>query len=171
MWFDTEPYFMQLLASDKSWWEEYSSWYEGEGPFPERPLQLPALTRLSSAGLILMGMVPFVTVLIGVYCYAKGRWVDLLKPAAANRVIVGTLPVLFLFNTAGVIALTLRMPVFNAMKASYLLNSTPAFMVFLGIGTMCCEQISVLKRMLFLFYGALFLLVTVHILHIVSKTL
>jgi hypothetical protein len=77
------------------------------------------------------------------------------------------LPVLLAFNAAGIIALTMRLPIYNSMKASYLLNSTPAFMMFLALGVMQWEKNAVLRRIVLIMFSALFTLVTVHVLHIV----
>jgi len=68
---------------------------------------------------------------------------------------------------AGIIALALRLPVFNSMKPSYFLNSMPAFMMFIALGVMLWEKNKILRRTVLLTSGALFTLVTVHVLHIV----
>jgi hypothetical protein len=66
-----------------------------------------------------------------------------------------------------VIAITLRLPVYNAMKPSYFLISTPALMIFLALGAALCEKRAALKWILSILLGALFALATAHVLHIV----
>jgi hypothetical protein len=75
-------------------------------------------------------------------------------------------PVLLISNAAIIIALALRLPVYSAMKASYFLNSMPAFAVFLGIGLQSCANRHILKKSISIIFGALFILVSLHILHI-----
>ena len=76
-------------------------------------------------------------------------------------------PVLLAFNVAGIIALAMRLPVYNAIKPSYLLNAMSAFMVFIALGAMFLEKNRILRRTVLVTSGALFALVTVHVLHIV----
>jgi hypothetical protein len=75
-------------------------------------------------------------------------------------------PVLLIGNTVGIIALALRLPVFSAMKASYFLNSLPAFAVFLSLGLMSYEKNKRLKWIIVTLFGVIFALVSLHILHI-----
>lgn len=167
MWFDTEPYFVRFLNDDKAWWNHYFSWYRGEENFPDKNLGLSGLTALSGSGLITLGLFPLALIIIGFYYYISGKWSILMQPTAAAKISMSMFPVLFAFNAAGIIALTLRLPVYNSMKASYFLNSMPAFMVFLGIGLMSFEKTKILRRTVLILFGLLFTLVMLHILHIV----
>jgi hypothetical protein len=167
MWFDTEPYFLSYLDSNQDWWQRYYAWYRGQGPFPGRNPSLSGLTLLSGDGLILLGLVPLVLIVIGLALCVSGRWSRLFRATPAQAAALGLFPTLLAFNAAGVIALTLRLPVYNAMKPSYFLISTPAFMIFLGLGAMLCEKHPLSKWTLSVLLGALFALAIAHVLHIV----
>jgi hypothetical protein len=84
-----------------------------------------------------------------------------------HRASLSLFPVLLGFNIAGIIALTLRLPVYNSIKPSYLLNAMPAFMIFIALGLMLLEKNKILRRTTLVALGTLFALVTVHMLHIV----
>jgi hypothetical protein len=75
-------------------------------------------------------------------------------------------PALLFTNAVGIIALSVRLPVFSAMKASYFLTSLPAFAVFLSLGLMPCEKNKILKCIICIAFGVLFTLAILHILHI-----
>ena len=74
---------------------------------------------------------------------------------------------LLLFNAAGIVLLGVKAPVYSSMKAVYFLNALPAFSVFLGFGVMLFEEIRYVRYILGSIFGLLFLLVTIHILHII----
>jgi len=137
MWFDTEPYF------------------------------LSSSTMFAAAGLILLGLVPLALLLIGGFLCVRGKWKKLFDTSPANRASMSLFPVLLASNIAGIIALTMRLPVYNAIKPSYLLNAMSAFMVFIALGVMFLEKNRILRRTMLVTSGALFVLVTVHVLHIV----
>ena len=167
MWFDTEPYFLSFLDANGDWWQHYYSWYRGEEPFPGRNPSLSRWTTLSAAGLILLGLVPLALVLIGGFLCVSGKWKSLFKASPAHRASLSLFPVLLGFNIAGIIALTMRLPVYNSIKPSYLLNAMPAFMIFIALGVMLLEKNKILRRTTLVALGTLFALVTVHMLHIV----
>jgi len=167
MWFDTEPYFLSFLDANGDWWQHYYSWYRGEGPFPGKNPSLSRVTMFSAAGLILLGLVPLVLVLIGGFLCVSGKWKTLFKASPVHRASLSLFPVLLGFNIAGIIALTMRLPVYNSIKPSYLLNAMPAFMIFIALGVMLLEKNKILRRTTLVALGTLFTLVTVHMLHIV----
>ena len=70
------------------------------------------------------------------------------------------------FNAAGVVLLSVRLPVFSAVKASYILISLPAFAVFLSLGLMSCEKWERARWAAAGALGLLFALSCVHIVHI-----
>ncbi len=76
--------------------------------------------------------------------------------------------VLLLANLTGVVLLTLRAPVFSSVKPSYLLNSIPAFAVFLALGTAALEQKRGAKLILAGIFGIIFILVTLHVLQLTA---
>ena len=61
----------------------------------------------------------------------------------------------------------MRLPVYNSIKPSYLLNAMPAFMIFIALGVMLLEKNKILKRTTLVASGTLFAFVTVHMLQIV----
>jgi hypothetical protein len=149
------------------WWQRYYSWYRGQGPFPGRNPSLSGLTILSGDGLILLGLVPLVLVAIGFALCVSGRSSRLFQVTPAQSAALSLFPTLLAFNAAGVIALTLRLPVYNSMKPSYFLISTPALMIFLALGAALCEKRAAIKWILSILLGALFALAITHVLHIV----
>jgi len=167
MWFDTEPYFLSFLDRNDDWWQRYNSWYRGEGPFPGKNPSLSRLTLFAAAGLILLGLVPLALLLIGGFLSVSGKWKRLFDTSPAIGTCMSLFPVLLAFNVAGIIALAMRLPVYNAIKPSYLLNAMSAFMVFIALGAMFLEKNRILRRTVLVTSGALFALVTVHVLHIV----
>jgi hypothetical protein len=167
MWFDTEPYFLSFLDANGDWWRHYYAWYRGEEPFPGKNPAFSRLAMLSAGGLILLGLVPLALLLVGGFLYVSGKWTTLFKASPVDRAGLSLFPVLLGFNIAGIIALTVRLPVFNSIKPSYLLNAMPAFMIFIALGVMLLEKNKILRRATFLAVGMLFTLVTVHVLHIV----
>jgi hypothetical protein len=167
MWFDTEPCFLPFLDANKAWWRHYRAWYLGQDLYPGKNPSPSGLAVLSGRGLILLGLGPLALIFFGLYRYVCGKWSEVISRAPALECCLTMLPVLLASNAAGVIALTLRLPVYNSMKPSYLLNSMPAFMVFLALGLMSCEQSKILRRTLTVAFGALYSLVSLHIGHIV----
>lgn len=167
MWFDTEPYFLSFLDRNDDWWQRYNSWYRGEGPFPGKNPSFSRLTMFAAAGLILLGLVPLALLLIGCFLCVRGKWKRLFDTSPVHRASMSLFPVLLGFNIAGIIALTMRLPVYNAIKPSYLLNAMSAFMVFIALAVMFLEKNRILRRTVLVTSGALFVLVTVHVLHIV----
>src|SRR5438094_2778743 len=167
MWFDTEPYFLSFLDANGDWWQHYYSWYRGEGPFPGKNPSLSRVTVFSAAGLILLGLVPLVLVLIGGFLCVSGKWKTLFKASPVHRASLSLFPVLLGFNIAGIIALTMRLPVYNSIKPSYLLNAMPAFMIFIALALMLLQKAKILKGLMLVALGTFFNVVTVHMLHIV----
>ncbi len=147
--------------------KRYNSWYRGEGPFPGKNPSLSRLTLFAAAGLILLGLVPLALLLIGGFLCVSGKWKRLFDTSPAIGTCMSLFPVLLAFNIAGIIALAMRLPVYNAIKPSYLLNAMSAFMVFIALGAMFLEKNRILRRTVLVTSGALFALVTVHVLHIV----
>jgi 4-amino-4-deoxy-L-arabinose transferase-like glycosyltransferase len=167
MWFDTEPYFLSYLDANRDWWQRYYAWYRGEGPFPGKNPSLSGLTILTGDGLILLGLAPLLLVAIGFALCVSGRWSRLFQATPAQSAALSLFPTLFAFNAAGVVAITLRLPVYNAMKPSYFLISTPALMVFLALGAALCEKRAVSRWILSILLGVLFALAIAHVIHIV----
>ena len=168
MWFDTEPHFLRYLDSNGDWWQHYYGWYGREESFPAEKPPLSDLTMLEASGLITLGLFPLFLMLAG-FCYcAKYSIVGggLVQTTPIERIGLGMFPILVLFNVAGIIALTLRLPVYNSMKPSYFLGAMPAFMIFLGLGIMLCERHATIKRVILATFGALFALAIMHIFHI-----
>ena len=109
---------------------------------------------------------PLFFVGLGGFYYLRGLWKGGSASNNPESLKLIMFPVLLITNAAVIVALALRLPVFCAMKASYFLNSMPAFAVFLGLGLGSCEHRPALKWAVSIVFGALFLLVAIHIIHI-----
>jgi len=166
MWFDNEPKFVYYLDSNQDWWKHYYAWLRGEKDFPGDNNSMSCLTKLTGSGLIAFGLFPLLLIINGFYNYLGGRWKIWTKAKGMEAAKMSIFPTLLLSNAAGIIVLALRLPVYSAMKASYFLNSLPAFAVFLGLGLMPCEKNKKLKLTIVTVFGVLFTLAGVHILHI-----
>lgn len=167
MWFDIEPKFLGFMDSNIAWWRQYYSWkYRGDNNFPGDNPSMSILTILEGSGLIALGLFPLILGIIG-GCHIiadlrnvfnKFNWIEPIKMCI--------FPVLFISNAACIIGLTLKLPVYSAMKASYFLNTMPAFAIFLSIGLMSIENRNIFKRAIVIIFTAIFLLSFLHIIHI-----
>jgi 4-amino-4-deoxy-L-arabinose transferase-like glycosyltransferase len=141
MWFDNEPKFLYFVDPDVDWWHHYYGWLKGKESFPgENPSTGHGIWALGSA-LIALGLVPLLLTAYGVCLYLRGTWKswDTWGDSDHEKLIavkLSVFPPLLLANAAGIIAISLRTPYFNAAKASYFLNSLPVLAVFLALGTM-----------------------------------
>ena len=171
MWFDNEPKFLYFLDSNRSWWNHYYGWIRGEENFPGDNPAMSNLTKSMGSGLIAFGLFPLLLIIGGFYNFFSGRWKCRTQAEEVDAVKMSIFPVLLFSNAAGIIALALRLPVFSAAKASYFLNSLPAFAVFLCLGLMPCEKNKNLKSGIVVIFGVLFALASLHILQIVQKFL
>jgi hypothetical protein len=102
----------------------------------------------------------------GFYNCFRGNWKISTNAKGMEVARMSIFPTLLLSNAAGIIALALRLPVYSTMKASYFLNSLPAFAVFLCLGLMPCEKNEKMKWTIVIVFGVLFALASLHILHI-----
>ncbi len=166
MWFDTEPKFIPLMGSNRKWWVNYFAWLRGEKSFPGDNSSIPRLTLFEGSALITWGLFPLILGMVGCWQFyvrlrnflGQADWPEIAK--------LSLFPVLFITNAAGIISLTLKLPYFSAMKASYFLISLPALALLVGLGVMACEPRPALKRAIAGLFGAAFLLVVLHIFHI-----
>jgi 4-amino-4-deoxy-L-arabinose transferase-like glycosyltransferase len=165
MWFDNEPKFLYFLVANRSWWDDYYAWLRGEENFPEDSPTLSSLTKFLGAGLIIFGLFPLLLMLSGLGNLLLRSWRSHMSTEEAVKVSI--FPTLLLSNIVVMIALAVRLPVYAAAKASYFLNSLPAFVVFLSLGLMICEKSKHLKWTAIIAFSFLFCLASVHILHIV----
>jgi len=169
MWFDNEPKFLYFLDSNQDWWKHYYAWLRGEKDFPGDNPSMSHLTKLIGSGLLALGLLPLLLIMYGLYNYFRGGWKILAKAKEMELVRMSIFPTLLFSNAAGIVALALRLPVYSATKASYFLNSLPAFAVFLSLGLMPFESNKKLKWSIVIVFGVLFVLVSLHILHIVHS--
>ena len=166
MWFDTEPKFLGFMDSNRAWWRQYFAWGNGLRRFPGDNPCMSRLTLLEGSALITLGLFPLILGMVGCFQYydrlrtflGRANWRELAK--------LSIFPVLLITNAAGIIALTLTLPFYSAMKASYFLISLPAFAFLVGLGVMACEPRPALKRAIAIIFGTLFILVVLHIFHI-----
>jgi hypothetical protein len=162
MWFDTEPKFIVYTGHDQ-WWAIYYGWLNGDNPFPDNA---PAGARTSviqvGSGLEAIGLVPLFLGLSGLWFLLKEVW----RGSAGNRDFVLLLLmflVLAVFDFAVAVQLAVNVPVFSAMKSSYILTALPAFCVFTGLGVQEWEKCRGGKLFCGTLLGALFLLVIIHV--------
>lgn len=166
MWFDTEPKFLCFMDSNTAWWRQYFAWANGLRRYPGDNPSMSRLTLLEGSSLITLGLFPLILGIIGCFQYYcrlrnfldKANWIEVAK--------LSIFPVLLITNAAGIITLTLRLPYYSAMKASYFLISLPAFAILVALGIMACENRPTLKRAIAIIFGTSFILVFWHILHI-----
>lgn len=166
MWFDNEPKFLYFLDSNLDWWNHYYGWLRGEESFPGDNPSMSNLTKSIGSGLIAFGLFPLLLIISGFYNYFRGSWKSRAQGEGTDVIKMNIFSVLLFSNAAGIIALALRLPVYSAAKASYFLNSLPAFAVFLSLGLMPCEKNIKLKWTIVIVFGGLFALVSLHILHV-----
>jgi hypothetical protein len=167
MWFDYNvPKFLYFLELDKDWWLHYWAWFRGEQSFPGDNPSMSDLTKAMGSGLIALGLFPLLLLICGLYNYFRGNWKSWIQANEIDVVKMSIFPTLLFSSAAVIIALTLRLPVFSTVKASYFLNALPAFAVFLSLGLMPCEKHKTLKWTIIIVFGVLFALASLHILHI-----
>jgi hypothetical protein len=137
-WFDTEPKFLHYTDWDKGWWTQYWSWRTGESTFPAAQIPLSRVTRILAVGLLTFGLIPLFMVAAGmIRCFREALAGKDCSMAAEKYF---PLFILLASNTAIVIILTLKAPVFSSMKASYFLSSLPAFGLFTAHGVQLFEN-------------------------------
>jgi len=160
MWFDLEPKFVYFTDHDKSGWKRYYQWLRGEASWSTQQF-LNRKCRVIGSSLIAIGLVPLLMAVAGVILLLKKSMTCKEGP---NYLLL--FPLLFAANAAGIVALSLRAPVFSAIKAQYFLNSLSAFAVFIGFGAGYCERYIYLKLLIIGVFLSLFALVIAHILQV-----
>ena len=160
LWFDVEPKFLYFATADRSLWKAYYAWLRGEQEFPA-DLELNGFTRWTGSMLIGLGLIPLALMLIGTYD-AVLRSFCRRGQAAAFQIF----PILFVFTAAGIIAVSLRLPVYSAVKATYFMGALPAFAIFLGLGVMVCERYRIVAWGISAMLGLLAIMIAAHIVHI-----
>jgi 4-amino-4-deoxy-L-arabinose transferase-like glycosyltransferase len=125
-WFDMEPTYLYL--GERGRWRDHDAWMRGARPFP-RSSPLSGVAHGFGSLLIALGLFPLVLVLTGCIQTLIGRWSGWNGPPWQPM-----FPVLAFVSALGVLLLAIRIPVFSAIKAAYMLNALPAFVVFVGVG-------------------------------------
>jgi hypothetical protein len=169
MWIDNEPKFMYYTNKDDRWWNGYYAWLRGESEFPIAPSPLSVVTRVLSAGRLVFGLLPLTLGALGFAQCLRLCW-----PGNDSRGIVQSakalvFPVIVVFNAAGIVLMTLRLPVFSFMKASYFLVSMPAAAAFIALGTNIIEDKRRIRMISACGLGVLAGLSTADVLHIASS--
>jgi len=165
MWFDNEPKFLYCLDSNREWWMHYYAWLRGEKGFPGDNHSM-SLTKLMGSGLIAFGLLPLLLIINGFYNYFARSWKVWAEGKGMEVARMSIFPTLLLSNAVGIMAYAFRLQVYSVVKASFFLNSLPAFAVFLSLGLMPCENNRKLKWTIVIVFGVLFALVSLHILNI-----
>jgi 4-amino-4-deoxy-L-arabinose transferase-like glycosyltransferase len=169
-WFDTEPQFVcQLKSENKDWWRKYFDWQTGKATRPPPYDKGDRFVRSTGSLMIAVGLVPLFLGILGF-----GRLLVKVKDAIRSRDWSEALPLqalalLFALNMAVVIHLAVRIPVYSAMKASYLLASLPALAVLLALGIMTLEKRRSFRLACGGFFAAQFLLVIANTLTMVLR--
>jgi len=170
MWFDVEPKFLFLIDGNIDFWGDYYDWLRGERCYPPA-IAMTRAESLTGSALIAMGLVPLMLVSIGFFrMFRAGNMFRCEAPGGASAGMQ-IFPLLLVFNTTGVVFLTMRVPVYSSMKALYFMNSLPAFSVSLGLGFMLFEKHGAMRMVLTALLILLSGLVTLHILHIARFSL
>lgn len=140
MWIDSEPKFTDFTDKNDSWWNQYFSWMGGTSIFPATPNPISIFTRAITSGLIVFGFVPLILIVIGLVRSVVAVFPRDNSGTAHEIVTYQIFPIMLFFNTLGIILLVLKAPVYSSMKASYFLNSLPAFIVFIALGVQYIER-------------------------------
>jgi hypothetical protein len=174
MWFDNEPRFLCFLDRDTNWWNRYYGWLEGKGAFPGENFSMGHATMAVGSALVVLGLIPLLLVFLGIYVYLRGSWKSWANWQDSEKLIavkLSVFPALLLANVVGIVTLALRLPVFPSAKAMYLLNSLPAFAVFIGLGVMLVRKHQAWRWTIGAACGLICALVSVHILQIAYAVL
>jgi hypothetical protein len=127
MWFDTEPR-LALVVGDHGRWVAYYTWLTGASPTYREPPLPDTLWQLARS-LEVLGLFWLLLGLTGA--------VDLVRRASTlapgTRELV-PLVVLLVFTFTGVGVLVTHVPLYSAMKASYVLGALPAFAGLAALG-------------------------------------
>jgi hypothetical protein len=165
-WIDNEPKFTYFTDKNDPWWNDYFAWLRGTKEFPVAPSPLSVVTRMLAAGRILFGLFPLSLAALGfVHC------LRLCRPGNDPREITQSptalvFPIVAIFNAAGIIWMTLQVPVPSYMKASYFLVSMPAAAAFVALGTNSIEGKRSMRITVACAVGALAVLSAADVLHI-----
>jgi len=127
-------------------------------------IPLSTVTRTLAAGLLTLGLIPLFMVVAGIIqsfreiLAEKDHWMTIEK--------YFPLLILLASNTAIVVWLTLKAPVFSSMKASYFLSSLPAFGLFTALGVQLFENRCWPKFLISFTLIMLVVLTTAHVMRI-----
>lgn len=167
-WFDTEPKYMYFTDPDIDWWRDYYVWLSGRGDFPAKAPPLSKETRVLSAGLIALGIIPLMLFLYGLVGGLYRALRSILTNADDSRDIKTlALVALLLCNIILAIMLAVKLPVYSAMKTSYMLNSFPAIAFFLAAGLNVVERHQKVSGLIKGVFGLIVFLASLHILQVV----
>lgn len=166
VWFDNEPKFICLTDGNLEFWNHYYGWLRGEETFPGANPAM-SVNKIIGSVLVALGLVPVGLFVYGIYLRRSlNAWVEGNESDKITLVKLTVLLALLLGNAAIVVAFVVQLPVFSAAKASYLLNSLPAFAAFLAVGLAGLQKHAAWKTTIAAACGVLFCLVVVHIVHI-----
>lgn len=168
MWFDMEPKFLYFTDNNPEWWKKYFDYLHGKNPvWPG--VELSTTTILQGSALIALGLVPLLLMIYGGFSCLRKILDKTEKYAQGTK--LSMFPILFACNTVGIVLFTAKYPVFSFMKASYFLNSLPAFAAFLGLGIEIFDRWKVIRYFLAIYFFSLYILVASHILRISASLL
>jgi hypothetical protein len=168
-WIDNEPKFMYFTNKDDRWWNDYFAWLRGTREFPTAQSPLSAVTPTLSAGRLVFGLVPLSLAALGFAQCLRLCWPGNDSRGVAQSAQAFVFPMIAIFNAAGIIWITLQVPVFSYMKASYFLASMPAAAAFVALGTNIIEDKRSIKMVVACGVGVLALLSAADVVHIASS--
>lgn len=132
-WFDTEPKFLNFTEPDTAWWNRYFDWIRGAA-FPGGPIPISGATRAMATGLFACGLFWLALVLLGAALALRSLGRAIAGRRSAETAKWLALATLVAVNLVMIVLLTRIVPFFSTMKASYLMNSMPAFAAFTALG-------------------------------------
>lgn len=166
MWFDSEPHFI-IFTGQKEWYREYFNWLKGRIPYSDQ-LAASAPESLMRVGSLLeiAGIIPLVVGVYGLFSLVA-RFKQQNHP---DYDLISTFqPFYTVLFLVFLIAMKLAsdLPVYSAIKSSYVLGAVPAFCAFTAAGIDAIGNAR-LRYLLVALMGTVFLLSSIHIVQLVS---
>lgn len=163
-YWDLEPRFL-IFTDPGPWWDEYYEWLRMKSTFP-RTIKLSKNTIFTGSSLLLLGLIPLLFSIIGVYKTIFCSWNKDQRTDHIECLKLHIFIVILFFNVIGIIYWVSSNPVYSTIKAAYLLNSLPSLIVFIGYGLMLIEKMKTIKHIVSLFFIVQYIIVIWHILTI-----
>ena len=151
--FDIEPKFLFLSELKSAWASTYYSYFTGESAVFAGVGGFSRVHLLFGRVLTTLGL-PLLILSIAGFFRAITTRVTWSLPLGA----------VLLANLAGVLFITISLPIYSSMKAAYLLNSLVPFAFFFAMGAAWLEDKSIGRQLVALYLTLFSVIVTLHIL-------